>query len=148
MIQTVNKKTKHKYIIGSIILIFGLFSIIFYSQQKTDVYIIYDDNFSNCTNIKDFYKKMFFVVCDGDKTILFSKLENIPSKIQNSSVLKGLNVISKQELFDQFEDSIKFANKNYLRKNEPKKINFYIIIKDDSNSLIEIIPVGKTRVFS
>ncbi|SNR61000.1 hypothetical protein SAMN06265371_106232 [Lutibacter agarilyticus] len=148
MIQTVNKKIKYKYIIGSIILIFGLISIIYYSQKKTDVYIIYDDNFSNCTNVKEFYKKMFFVVCDGDKTILFSKLENIPSNTQNSSVLKRLNILSKKELFDQFEDSIKFANKNYLKINEPKKINFYIIIKDDSNSLIEIIPVGKTRVFS
>jgi hypothetical protein len=123
-------------------------SIIYFSQKKTDVYIIYDDNFSNCTKVKDFYEKMFFVVCDGDKTILFSKLENMQSKTQNNSVLKRLNILSKKELFDQFDDSINFANKNYFKKNEEKKINFYIIIKDDSKGLIEIIPVGKTRVFS
>lgn len=148
MIQIVNKILKYKYILSSVILTIGLISIIYLSQKRTDIYIVYNENFSNCSNIKDYYKKMYFVICDGNKTILFSKFEENLSEYKSIDALSKLNLITKKELFEQFDDSIKFANKNYSTRNEQKNVNFYIILKNDLKNSIEIIPVGKIRVLS
>ncbi|WP_129366462.1 hypothetical protein [Lutibacter sp. HS1-25] len=131
-----NKIKRFKYILASVLLIIVVLTAVYLNQKRTEMYVIFDSDFSNCTNVKDSYKKMFFVVCDGDKTILFLKKDDIPSKTKNIGFLNKLNIISTEELFEKF-----YSEPFESDKNNPKKVNMFLIIKNETSKQIEIIPV-------
>lgn len=152
MIQIVTKLKKYRYLIGSFLIIFGFVFGFYLNQKKESIYILYEPNFSECSNIDKYSKKEYFIICEGKRTILFKKIKNEPIKWKNLKYLKKVKITSKEQLLKVLSDSILFGSESIIQHNEYrdfiKKHNFYIILKDPSKKKLQIIHVGQWRFFS
>ncbi len=121
---------KPKYIIGGL-LVLSLFSVVYYNYTKKEpLYLLYDD-YSNCHNVKDYEKEMYFGMCYEYEVIFFKiKTENKAYKIKNTDKIK---FTSKQDFFTI--DYRKF-----------KDYNIILIIKHDNG--YDVIPVKPFEIIS
>ena len=95
MIQTVINR--YKYLIGVFLILFSIAISLYINLREENVYLLYEDDLSNCYDIKEYEKRMYYVFCDGKKSIFFEKDET--QKTKSIKALRSVNLISKKDLF-------------------------------------------------
>lgn len=125
MTQIVIKKYKH--LIGAIILIcFALF-INWNYFRKENVYILYNNEVSECQNI-DGYTKNRYPLCHNG-IYIFEKIKKEPIILIDD--IKNVKLTSKSDFF---------------RYTDFSKINIYLVVK--KGNIYEVLPVNIFQILS
>jgi len=118
---------KYRYLIGIFIIIFISIISVWQYFKKENIYILYNNEISDCQNI-DKYEKNKYPLCHNGK-YLFEKINNKPILLIDN--LKTLKLTTKK---DFFKYSI-YGN-----------INIYLVVKKGNK--YEVLPVKIFQVLS
>ncbi|MCG1035646.1 hypothetical protein [Polaribacter sargassicola] len=137
---------RYKYIIGSILLIFMVI-LIFIPRPAEKIYVLFDKIECNQEIVKNNSERGSFQICQGSKFINFIKNKNKGSKFVDFDEIEKLDITSYKKLLKRFNnDKFNQQKNSFDLLNRNKKIDFNLIIKNDSTKKIEIIPVKQIRI--